>query len=507
MNQLKAGAILNYINIAVNIILGLLYTPYMLDMLGQNEYGLYSLVASVISYLTLLDFGFGSAVVRYTAKYRAEGKIREQWEMFGMFFIVYLVLGMIAFIAGMGLYYNVDNLFDRTMTASDLNQARIMMLLLVVNLAVTFPLSMFGSIITAYENFIFQKVVTLIRLLASTGVIVILLFWGYKAVALVVVHTIFNIGYLIVNFLYARYKLQIKVLFSNFNLGLIKEISVYSFWQFLNSIMDKIYWSTGQFILGSLVGTVAVAIFSVAITLQSMYMTFSGAIASVMLPRVTTMVAQNASNEDISDLFIRTGRIQNIVMSLILVGFIVFGYSFITLWAGADYSDSYLITVIFFAALYIPLIQNTGIAILQARNQQRFRCLVYVAISIVSLFCQIWLAKLWGALGVAIAVGGALLIGQGLIINIYYGKVQRIDIPKFWREILRMSVMPIILAVAGLLLLQNVELNTWLKLGTAIVVFMMIYIPLIWRFSLNNHERQLISVPINKIINKCRVRY
>jgi O-antigen/teichoic acid export membrane protein len=200
MNQLKAGAILNYINIAVNIILGLLYTPYMLDMLGQNEYGLYSLVASVISYLTLLDFGFGSAVVRYTAKYRAEGKIREQWEMFGMFFIVYLVLGMIAFIAGMGLYYNVDNLFDRTMTASDLNQARIMMLLLVVNLAVTFPLSMFGSIITAYENFIFQKVVTLVRLLVSTGVIVILLFWGYKAVALVVVHTIFNIGYLIVTF-------------------------------------------------------------------------------------------------------------------------------------------------------------------------------------------------------------------------------------------------------------------------------------------------------------------
>lgn len=47
INQLKAGAFLSYISIGLNNIVGLLYTPYMLRMLGQNEYGLYSLVASV----------------------------------------------------------------------------------------------------------------------------------------------------------------------------------------------------------------------------------------------------------------------------------------------------------------------------------------------------------------------------------------------------------------------------------------------------------------------------
>ena len=76
MNQVKAGAILNYVIIGLNTLLGLLYTPYMLHMLGQNEYGLYSLVASIIAYLTILDFGFGNAIVRYTAKFRAEGKLR-----------------------------------------------------------------------------------------------------------------------------------------------------------------------------------------------------------------------------------------------------------------------------------------------------------------------------------------------------------------------------------------------------------------------------------------------
>ena len=89
INQLKAGAFLSYISIILNNIIGLLYMPFMLRMMGQNEYGLYSLVASVVAYLTVLDLGFANAIVRYTAKFRSEHKINEQYEMFGMFFILY----------------------------------------------------------------------------------------------------------------------------------------------------------------------------------------------------------------------------------------------------------------------------------------------------------------------------------------------------------------------------------------------------------------------------------
>ena len=108
MNQLKARVVLNYVIIALNTLVGLAYTPYMLRCLGQNEYGLYSLVASVIAYLTILDFGFGNAIIRYTAKFRAEGKKKEQWEMFGMFLIVYSIIGIIALCGGLGLYFNGD---------------------------------------------------------------------------------------------------------------------------------------------------------------------------------------------------------------------------------------------------------------------------------------------------------------------------------------------------------------------------------------------------------------
>ena len=72
-NQLKAGAMLSLLTFGAANVLGLLYTPYILRMMGQEEYGLYSLVASVVSYLTMLDFGFGNAIVRYTNLYRLSG--------------------------------------------------------------------------------------------------------------------------------------------------------------------------------------------------------------------------------------------------------------------------------------------------------------------------------------------------------------------------------------------------------------------------------------------------
>ena len=360
MNQIKIGAALNYVIIGLNTLVGLLYTPYMLRMLGQNDYGLYSLVASVIAYLTILDFGFGNAIIRYTAKFRAERKQREQWEMFGMFLIVYSVIGLIAFAGGLALYYNVDTLFDRTMTAADTSQARIMMLLLTLNLLVTFPLSIFGSIITAYENFIFQRGVNIIRIILSTAVMIAMLAIGFKAIALVVVQTVFNILVLVINYLYCRRKLRIKVWFGRFNWPFLREISLYSFWIFLNAIMDRIYWGTGQFVLGTTAGTAAVAVFSVAILLQQMYMTFSTSICSVLLPKVTAMVANEKSDKELSDLFIRMGRFQCIVMAFVLSGFMVFGNGFINVWAGAEYHQSYLITCIFFITLFVPLIQNTG---------------------------------------------------------------------------------------------------------------------------------------------------
>ena len=505
VNQLKAGVVLNYVVIILNTVVGLLYTPYMLRMMGQSEYGLYSLVASVIAYLTVLDLGFGNAIVRYTAKFRAEKKTEEQYEMFGMFFLLYLVIGIIAFGIGLGLYFNVGTLFGDTMTAVELDRARIMMLLLVANLAFTFPMSIWGSIIQAYEDFVFQKSLNIFRIILNTAVMICLLHFGYKAVAMVVVQTIFNVLTLVLNFIYCRRKLNIHIYFrfKHFHWGFLKEVALYSFWIFLNAIMDRVYWSTGQFVLGAIVGTAAVAVFAIAIQLEGMYMQFSTAISSVFLPKVTAMVATNRSRKEISDLFIRTGRIQYIVLAYILSGFIIFGRQFIELWAGAGYSDAYIISLLFFIPLTVPLIQNLGITILQARNEMKFRSVLYIIIALFSLAMQIVLTRYFGGIGCAMGVSGALVVGQILIMNVYYRRRQDLDIKTFWKEISKMSIIPIVLIFSSMLVIRHFfALDSWGKLILGIAAFSLVYIPLFFRFSMTDDERNLFISMFHKIFDK-----
>lgn len=501
-NQLKAGAFLNYIILGLNALVGIAYTPYMLRMMGKSEYGLFALAASVIAYLSMLDLGFGNAVIRYTAKFRAEGKQEEQYAMFGMFTVLYTIIGIVALIAGCILYFNLDLIFGQSLTTIELARAKTIVMLMVINLALTFPLSIYGAIITAYEDFVFLRIVQILRILLNTGVMIVLLSYGYRSVAMVVVQTIFNLSTLLLNVIYCKKHIKVKLIFGKTDKKLLREIAIYSFWIFLNAIMDRIYWSTGQFVLGAVVGTAAVAVFAVAIQLEGMYMMFSTAIVGVFLPRVTAMVSKSNNQKEISDLFIKTGRIQYIIMAFILSGFIVFGRQFIQYWAGNGYDDAYVIALLFFVPLTVPLIQNLGITILQARNQMRFRSEVYVVIALVSLGFQIPLAKYYGGIGCAIAISAALVAGQIIVMNIYYQRKQGLDIIAFWKEIIRMSMIPILLCVLAKVVVGYIPLDSIGKFVMGIMLFSALYIPLFAKFAMNDYERNLILAPVRKLIHK-----
>ena len=404
--------------------------------------------------------------------------------------------------AGGILYLNAENIFDAAMTANELERTKFILALMIFNLAISFPFSLFGSVITAYEQFVFQKVVLIFRIILNTVTMIVLLNFGYKAVAMVVVTTVFNILTLGLNYWYCKHYLKIKLKFARFQWGFLKEVSIYSFWIFLNAIMDRIYWSTGQFVLGAFVGTAAVAVFAVAIQLEHMYMSFSSAISGVFLPKVTAMAVRESNGTAISDLFIKTGRIQYCVMVLVLSGFFLFGRQFIHLWAGEGYDDAYIISMLFFVPLTVPLIQNLGITILQARNQMKFRSLLYLCISLVSLGAQIPLSKYFGGIGCACAIAGALVLGQILVMNVYYQVKQNIDIIGFWKEIIKMSIVPGVLTVLTYYVLQQYDLDTVVKLIVGIVFYLIVYLPLFFAFSMNAYERDLILKPIKKILKR-----
>lgn len=502
--QRKIGVILSYLSIIATTIIQLLYTPLLIKMLGQSEYGLYSLIYSIIGYLTVLDLGFGNAIVVYATKYRTQKKYEEEKNIYGMFFLIFCIITLIVFLLGMILYFNVETLFGSTMTNNEIEKAKIMILILTFNLSVTFLFNIFSSIITVYEKFIFQKLLVILNTLLVPILMIPLLFLGFKSIMLCLIITIVNSIVMISNYLYCKKKLgiEISLRFKNIDYKLLKEMFCYSFFIFLGTIVDKINWSVDQFILGVVSGTKAVSLYSVASQINILFINLSTSLSGVMLPKVTKMVTLNANGEELTDEMIKVGRLQYFIIFLLASGFILFGKEFIKMWVGNDFLFSYYIAIILIIPLCFPLIQNLGISIIQAKNMHKFRSLLLFGNAILNIIISVPLAKLYGGIGCAIGTSISLIIGNIIIINIYYYRKIEINILKFWCEILKMTVI-FMLPISIILIIMNfIELSGFNYLIVFISLYIIVYCIVSYFFVMNDYEKYI----INKIFEKISFR-
>lgn len=500
--QRKIGAVLSYFSIIVTTLVQLLYTPYLIKTLGQSEYGLYSLVSSIIGYLTVLDLGFGNAIIVYTSKYRAQGKYEEEKKLHGMFFIVFCVIGIIASIFGILLYFNVDTFFSSTMTSAELNKAKIMMLILTFNLAITFPFSIYSSIISAYEKFTFQKIIAIANTLVKPLLMIPLLAIGYKSITMTVVLTLANIMSLVSNYIYCRKKLCIKIKFLGFDKILFKTILGYSIWIFLGVIVDKINWSIDQFVLGAVSGTIAVSIYSVANQINTLFVNLSNSISGVMLPKISKMIAKKATPEELTEEMIKVGRIQVYIIFLMVSGLIIFGKKFIILWVGKTYISSYYCLLFLSVPLAIPLIQNLGISIRQALNKHKVASLINIFVAIVNFIFTLFLAKRYGAIGASVGTGMGTIITI-ILINIFYHKSLKLNMLKFWKNIINLVTPFLILSILSYFLVNSLIISDSLIIYCGeIIIYTIIYATVSYFLCFNQYEKGIINMIIGKVLKK-----
>lgn len=499
-NQLRSGVILSYMNLAISFVIPFVYTPLMLRMLGQAEYGLYSLSHSVIAYLSLLSFGFGSTIVRYIAKYRTEGNHKEEEETFGFFLLLYGFLSLLVMMGGMVLSSNVGGIFGQGLTSGEISKMKILILIMAFNTALSFPLSVFASIAIAHERYFFRKVMDVVSTVAAPLANLIALYLGFASVGMALAATIVQLLLAPISIVYCFRKIKIRPRFVRLPGTLIREMLVFSIFVFIGTLVDMLFWATDKVILGMLASTVAVAVYNVGGTFNNIVMQLSTSISGVLVPRITGMVIANTPKQEWTNLFVRVGRLQFLIIALIVSGFSVFGQSFIGLWAGAEYADAFWVAVLTMFPLCIPLIQNTGLSIVIAQNKHHFRSIVYLIIAIANVISTYLVVPSMGIIGAALCSCVSYLLGQGLIMNIYYYKVTGLDIPLFWRNILKMAVIPAGMLAAGLMLNRVIVIDNWLTFFAGVVLFTAVYAVLMYLFAMNDYEKDIIRKPLQRIL-------
>ena len=499
MNQRKAGTLLSYAYIIITNTISLFYTPYMLRMMGQSEYGLYGTAASFTSYLSVLSFGIGGAYIRFNAKARATGDKNEERKLNGMFLSVFSVLSLLVLIGGLIFIALAGQLFKESFTPQELFKLRIIMLILTFNMMLSFICNVFMMALQAYEQFFFIRIVLLLAGIAQPLINVLALSLGGRSITITIISfAVSSLSYMAM-LIYARKVIHFEVIFSGFQKNVLKEIFVFSGFLFLNSITDQITFSTDNIVLSSVRGTAAVAVYNVGSSFKVYFQNFSTSISSVFAPQVNQIVAQKRNIKELDDIFIRVGRIQFYVVSLVLIGYCTVGYDFVRLWAGNDYSDSFYIGLLLMIAVTVPSFQNVGLEIQKALNKHKARSIVYFFIALFNILLTIPMSIVWSGIGAAAATALCMFVGYTGFMNYYNYKYLGMNIPAFWKSILSIlpGYIPTII-ICGLICRFWI-IDAFFDVLLAAIVISGSFFIFTWKFSMNKYERDLIRQPLKKL--------
>lgn len=492
-NQYRLGAVLSYGMTLLNIVITLFYTPFILRMVGTQQQGIYNTLGAMVGYIAVMDLGLGNAVIRYVAKYRAEGKTREMHAFLGMVLTIYLIIGAVVLIAGTAVYHNLGSIFP-TYTPEMLSLARPIFLLLLLNTTLSLVMNVFPAVLSGYERFVTRNALSIGRVLARAVILPILLLCGGDVLAIAVLDTALSLTLTLLYFGYCVLRLRVRIRLARFDGALFKEIARYSSFIFLNMLMEQMYWNTDAVIIGRFYLPGVVLISTYGTQIAQYFMQFSGALSNLFLPRATQMVVRGESREAMTDMMIRVGRIQLMLCALIVIGFTFVGRQFFTCWLGDELGaqavgQCYVIALMLVWALLIPMFENTGIAIVQALNKHAFRSLVLCFIAAVNVIVSIFLAQIWGPVGAAVGTAVSLLVGNVGIINWYYWKKVGLNIPRFFAGTLK-GLLPAacLTGVVGVLTLLMPQ-GGWLTLIARAAVIVAAYVPIVYAVGMNEAER------------------
>lgn len=491
MNQRKSGIILSYVALFLHTIIGFLYIPLLLSFLSKENFGLYQLIVSIVSYLTVMDFGFANTIIRYYSRYVQEKDHIQQENFLALSALLYLGAAVLILLTGMAIYHYLLPLYSHTLSDQGLRLAKTLFLIMLLNVVIVIPGNIFVAIVSVYERFSYLKTLNIINIILQPVLVYLVLNIHNSVVVLACTQTLCNILVVCANAYYSFAKLHIKIKYHFFDVDLFKKLIVFAFFVFLAALIDQFYWRTGQLVLGAVSGTVAVAVYSVCIQFVMFFGALSLNVTNVFLPHLSQLELKNQSQEAFNEIFLKISRLQFFLAFLMFSGFLLYGYKFILLWLGPGFEEAFLWTLCLLVPLLISSSQTLGIYILQAKNKHAFRSVILLIVSIINVVLCIPVAQYYGGFGCAIITALSLLLGSVIIMNGYYSHLG-LKMTVYWQNIVKIvcPLLPLIL-LFGIINLSFPHQSIVLYLGN-IGLFCLLFLGVCWRFSFNNYEKNLL---------------
>jgi O-antigen/teichoic acid export membrane protein len=418
------------------MIIAIAIMPFIIKSLGDRLYGIWVLIAGIIGYYGILDFGLSTAVSRFVSRCIGEGKEDQDKQIntiLSTSFVFFVIVGIVVLLISIGLAllakFYVSNYEDQ-------NIVRVVIILLGVNIALDFPFKPLYGLLSSYLRYDYMTYSSITRAIISNLLIYYFLLKGYGIITMAIINLL--VSFIQKGMIYWFSRITYKKLVINpskFDFNLIRPMLSYSYKSFISQVCDILRFKIDTLIIAIYLNVSLVTYYAIGQKLVNYFGSLILNILGVLVPVFSQQEGRGDYNA-IRKRFIQATKIAVILSTFIGASIIYYGRTFIHVWMGEGFNDSYIIMVILTIPATFALMQNPGISLLYGLSKHHYYMYINIMEGVTNLFLSIFLVNIYGIFGVAYATAIEMIIFKLFVQPYYFCRAIELSITLYYYVII-----------------------------------------------------------------------
>lgn len=483
------GISISYLNTALNMICGLFLSSFLLRKLGDNEYGLYQTVAAFATYLVLLEFGTGNVMSRNIAVCKASGKKEDlEKNISTIWFITVALSALIILISGV-FYFSIGALYKSTMTGAQIVYAKRIFVFVTAYLIFSFYTQTLNGVLLGYEQYTFSQTLNCIRIVLRTALLIGVILFEPYAIVIALTDMVLSFLILVLTWSYCKKHYNLRLNLKKFDKAILIEALPFCFALMLQSLVNQANNNVDKFVIGIMVNMESVAIYSVAQYVYSIFSSVTTVPISMYLPQVAKDIGGGKTGGSLTNTLIEPCRLVVLIGGAIVFGFFAIGQQFIKIVYGANYTAAWIYALIIMIPMFINMTNGILVNVLDVLKKRIVRSFILLGTTILNIVLTVIFIKIIGIIGAVIATAIATLLGQVLIMNLYYDRKLGIKVMRLYAEAYK-GILPIYITASVISFIISRIINSILfSFIIGGILFIGISLALLLIFGLNESEK------------------
>ncbi len=343
-----------YANMIVTLIVQLWAVKFILNALGETDYGIYSIIANIVSLCAFMNVAMAAATQRFFAYELGKRDTSGLKEIFYQSIILHLLIGIIVVVIfeSVGTYY-IHNILNAP--SERLDMAQILLHCIAISTIINIIMVPYEGILNAYEN---MGTIAMINIIDALFKLAIAIYLVYAPIDKLLAYGLLTILCTFITFSLKRYYCRKKYDASRFkfhritNYSNFRQITSFAGWNFIGTSCGLIRYQGSAIILNNFFGILINTAYGIAQQVNSCLLFFANTIVRAIRPQIVKSEG-NGNRERMIRLSMTTCKITSLLVALLGIPLFIEIEFILNLWLGKASSDCIMFCRAFIAIVFI----------------------------------------------------------------------------------------------------------------------------------------------------------